>query len=254
MLSFFDRSVERLEKVRDMAVAKMNEIISTAKAAKVAEETTAVATVEETEAPFETEAESDGEVKAEKETTPPEPAATRPRIVRGAKEGKVNKSELIRDFFRKHPDAANKDCIEFYKKKNIEIHGSLVSIVKSAGAPTGKRRGRPAKVKASAHAAVARAKKVKTAKRGLPMTACIARVVKAKEGMRIDKIVEGIKKFYTYGGKQDDDGLRNVVYQGLYALSKKKAHRGWKGEVPVVLHDEESHTWRLNPKAERKSA
>lgn len=251
------------EKICDMAVNEMRRqkdaMIAKAKSemgyVEVSE--TKVVSGDSFEDPFESEdfetveATTEATTKVE-ESSPPEPVATKPRpISHREKDGKVSKSKLIRDFFDRHPDASNKDLIVFYKEKHkIEIKPQLVSTVKaSMGIPKSKRRGRPAKDRTHARVAVA------SAKRGLPMPACLTKVIaKSKQGLRINEILKGLKKLYTYSGKQDEDGLKNVAYQGLYALSKKKPHRGWKGDVPVILHDEESHTWRMNPKAERKTA
>jgi len=251
MLSIVERLEERLKRIRDLAVSEMHRqaeaIIGKAKQEEVSEPE-----VEESTEVVALEAED------KKDETPPEPVATKPRqIAHRGKNGKISKSKLIREFFEKHPEASNKELIEFYKKKhNIEIKPALVSTVKiNMGVPKSKRRGRPAKAVGHVRAKEVASAKAAVSKKGMPMPACVTKVVaKHKDGLRIDKILEGVKKYYTYGGKQEDDGLKNVIYQALYALSKKKPHRGWKGEIPVILHDEESCTWRLNPKAERKTA
>lgn len=250
-------TVNLLERIRDMAVERMNRIISEFKES------------------LPTEAEHEG-VKAESEATvaeddeeegfyeasatevaklvPPAPIGTGPR--EGIPEGlrKVSKSDLIRDFFEKNPDAENKDLIEHFRKKNIEIKPSLVSTVKThMGTRKEKRkRGRPVgSTKVRAEKATAKAEK----KSGLTMVEAAVRVVaKSKDGLRVNKILEGVKKYYSYRGEQGDQGLKNCLNQALYALSQKKNRRGWKGNAPVILHDKESHTWRLNPKAERQTA
>lgn len=254
--------VERLEKVRDLALDKMNEIIGKATKSEGVAETEAQ-TVKEVadlfEPPFTGEEEEEevapAAAKAEKkEATPPEPAGTGPReVAHKGDDGKVSKSKLIREFFAKHPEASNKQLIQHYERKGIEIKPALVSTVKiNMGTVTKKKRGRPAK--AESGRTVASAKRM-VSKRGLPMPACITKVVsKSRSGMRVNEILKHVKKYYVYGGKKGDDGLKNVINQALYALSSKKPHRGWKGDVPVILHDEESHTWKLNPRAERKTA
>lgn len=187
------------------------------------------------------------------ELTAPAPIGTSPR--EGIPEGlrKVSKSDMIRDFFENNPDAENKDLIEHFRKKNIEIKPSLVSTVKTqmGTKKEKKKRGRPVgSTKAPAEKATAKAEKS-----GLTMVEAAVRVVsKSKDGLRVNKILEGVKKYYSYKGEQGDHGLKNCLNQALYALSQKKNHRGWKGNAPVILHDKDSHTWRLNPKAERQTA
>lgn len=253
-------SIERLEKARDIAVEYMNQIIEEekAKAEKAGEpEARTVREVADMfEPPYTGEEEDEGLVVApaaeRKEATPPEPVSTGPHEFAHKAEGvKVNRSKLVREYFTKHRDDSNKNLINFYAKKGIEIKPALVSTVKiSMGLVTKKKRGRPAK--SSGTVAVARRASLK---RGLPMTACVPKALAgSKHGMKVDDILRGIKKYYNYRGKQKDEGLKNVLYQALYALSKKKSHRGWKGDVPVILHDEESCTWKLNPRAERKTA
>lgn len=249
-------TLEQLEKIRDMAINKMNEIIGRER--KPAFETV----VTETEVATEAVAASDLEAKAEETVvlseeagTPPEPKATKPRPVgRRGRNGEVNKSGLIREYFEKHPQARNQEVIEYVKEKHkIELQPSLVSTVKlSMNIPKSKRGRVKGKVSAKA---VAKAKRTARKKDGLPMVACVTKVVaKSKGGLRIDDVVSGVKKLYDYSGKQGEQGLKNVVYQALYALSLKKERRGWEGSAPVILHDDERRTWKLNPKAKRKIA
>jgi len=255
----FNMAVEALQKQKSSAIEKI-------RAEEKAEASESAATVSvrevahELEVPFENEEDYETTSAAEA-ATPPEPVSTKPRPISSegvAEGGKISKSKLIREFFAKHPDAANKDLIEFYKKKNIEIKPALVSTVKIKMESTTKRkRGRPAKSEQARAAAVASAKRASKkgrSKRGLPMPACLTKVMKTKHGMQIDEIVKGVKKYYNYRGTQGDAGLKNVVNQVLNSLSKAKPRRGWKSDAPVILHDGESHTWRLNPKAERKTA
>lgn len=225
-------ALEQLKRIRDIAINKMNEII------KMAEGVTEAKAPEETAPAAET-------VVAAEPAKAPEPAATRPS--RKAKGG-VSRSELIREYFSKHKGVRNLDVIEHMKKvHNIEVKPSLVSTVKlSMKLPKGK----PGRVKAGKT-------KVRRGRRsGLPMVACIAKVMsKSKDGMTRDEVLEGVKRLgYRYSGSKGEDGLKNIVYQGLYALSQKKSHAGWKGSVPVLLHDEQSHTWKMNPRAEQKIA
>lgn len=251
-------TLEQLEKIRDIAINKMNEIIGREK--RVSEPETKVEaepSASYEEVGEEGDAEEDvSEVSEFKESVPPEPEATQPRPVgrpagRRGRNGEVNKSDLIREYFRSHPKARNQEVIAHVKEKHkIELQPSLVSTVKrTLNIPKGK----PGRRKAAAATAVAKAKKSK--KGTLPMVACVTKVMsKAKKGMHIDQVVGGVEKLYSYGGKKGSDGLKNVVYQALYSLSLKKNRRGWEGAAPIVLHDDVSHTWKLNPKAKRKIA
>lgn len=55
----------------------------------------------------------------------------------------VNKSEVIRKFYEKNPDARTKDCIESLEKQGIVVSQALVAGVRSRqqGNPGNKRRG-----------------------------------------------------------------------------------------------------------------
>jgi hypothetical protein len=266
-------AIEQLKRIRDMALNKMEEIIGreeektetpiVAQYEEVGEETEAeeipvVAHVvkEETEAE---EVLVAAHVVKEEEGVPPEPEATKPLTnARKGRNGNVNKSELVREYFRKNPNARNQEVIDYVKEKHkIELQPSLVSTVKIAMDIPKSKRGRVkgrGKSEAPARSAVAKARAKKSPK-SLPMVACVTKVIsKSKSGLRIDDVVDGVEKIYDYRGGQGKKGLKNVVYQALYALSLKKNRRGWEGASPVVLHDDERHTWKLNPKAKRKIA
>lgn len=228
-------ALEQLKRIREMAINKMNEIIRVAEGRLESREDGFLEEPKE-----ETRAEETVEV-------PSEPKATRPR--RGEKGG-VNKSALIRAYFDKHKDAKNSEVIAYMKKAhNIEVKPSLVSTVKIE---TAKKGGRP---KAETKAKGKRGRKPRG---GLPMVACVTRVLsksKSKQGARAEDILAGVKKLgYVYSGDKGDAGFLNCVYQALHDLCKEKDHAGWKGSGPVLLHDKETHTWKLNPRAERKTA
>jgi hypothetical protein len=248
-------TLEQLEKIRDMAINKMNEIIGRERKPAVETVITETEVATEAVASSEFEPEAQEAVAASEEAgTPPEPKATKPRPVgRRGRNGEVNKSGLIREYFAKCPQARNQEVIEYVKEKHkIELQPSLVSTVKlSMNIPKSKRGRVKGKVAARA---VAKAKRNRR-KDGLTAVACVTKVVaKSKGGLRIDDVVSGVKKLYDYSGKQGEQGLKNVIYQALYALSLKKERRGWEGSAPVILHDDERHTWKLNPKAKRKIA
>lgn len=222
-------TLEHLKKIRDMAINRMNEII---KMAEVKTSETAPEAIVEEKAAEEIEGATAEEVAR---AVAPEPKATRAVVKR---KGGVNRSELIRNYFLSHKDAKNSEVIGYMKKEhNIEVKPSLVSTVKiSMKAPRGKPGRKPGKAQA---------------RKGLPMVACVAKIVnKAKDGMTRDQVLDGVKKLgYEYSGSKGEEGLRNIVYQALYTLSQRQRHAGWKGSTPVLIHDGRNHTWRLNPKA-----
>lgn len=235
-------ALEQLKRIRDIAINKMNEII------KMAEGVTE-ARASETETAAETATE---EFVAEAEPVrAPEPVTT--RVSHRAKGG-VSKSQAIREYFSKHKEARNLEVIDYMKKvHNVEVKPSLVSTVKLS---MKLQKGKPGRVKVRKAEGKVKVKARKGRRTGLPMVACIAKVMsKSKQGMSRDEVLEGVKRLgYRYSGAKGEEGLKNIVYQGLYALSQKKSHAGWKGSVPVLLHDEQSHTWKMNPKAEQKIA
>ena len=161
------------------------------------------------------------------------------------------KSQLIRNFINENPEAKNKDLIEHYRKKGIEIKPSLVSLVRKNMDKKEKKRGRPVESTSAKSTAGAKAEK----KSGLTMVeAAVKACSKSKDGLKVDKMIEVVKKHYSYGGDQGDQGMENCLRQALYSLCQKKPRRGWKGTMPVLLHDKKNHTYRLNPRAERKTA
>lgn len=241
-------ALEQLKRIREMAINKMNEIIRVAEGRFEARDD---GFLEEPKAETEVLVATE-EPLAETEVVevPSEPKATRPR--RGEKGG-VNKSALIRDYFEKHSEAKNSEVIEYMKKVyNLEAMPSLVSTVK-VHMKKPKKAGRPKKAETKA-----KGRRGRKSKGGLPMVACVTRVLsksKSKQGSRAEDILEGVKKLgYVYSGDKGDAGFLNCVYQALHDLSKDKARSGWKGSGPVLLHDKETHTWKLNPRAERKIA
>jgi len=56
--------------------------------------------------------------------------------------GGINKSDEIRKYYEKHPDAKTKDCIEALESKGIEVSQALVAGVRSRmqGTPGNKKR------------------------------------------------------------------------------------------------------------------
>lgn len=90
-----------------------------------------IMTTKKDEVPFggavvESDNESEAERVAESETSETEP-------VKAESNGEVNKSELVRSYFKKHGiDSRNKDVIEGIKKESgVEVAASMVSFIKS---------------------------------------------------------------------------------------------------------------------------
>lgn len=313
--------LEEMKRVRDFAVKKMNEMISReeAKAESHGETTTFV---EEKIA----EEVAEGEVVAKETVSPPEPKATKPHpAARKGRNGELNKSEIIREYFKRHPDAGNQEVIDYLKEKHgIQAYPSLVSTVKfhmrkkvkpsakTVSKPAAKvrerrgdaadRRGRSKFPKGRVKGGINRSElvreylakhrdagagevishlkdkhatsvtpalvysiKAKMPKRGRkpdsdkgePMVACVMKALaKLKEGAKLKDVAKFVKKSgkYHYAGSKGEEGFLYTVYQALHALHQSKKRRGWEGRAPVVLHDKENHTWKLNPNAKREFA
>jgi hypothetical protein len=234
-----------LEKIRDEAIAKMNAFISgmTEKAEKTEAEVVEETTAEETTAEV---------VAAEA------PAATGTVLSNGQAKsrkgwkGGVNKSELVRDYFDKHGmECRNKDLIDAIRKsKGVEINPTLVSIIRKGMESKRVRKTRAQKV-------ALKASKIRKADlTGLPMTALCARILqktRGREGLKLAEIADlVIQSGYKYTGNKGREGVVQNVYQALHNLSKKTSHPGYEGQVAVILKDETSHRYRLNPKAKTK--
>lgn len=230
-------ALQVLEKIRDEAIAKMNAFISGLSEKTEAVEAVAEAAVEKVaaEAPAATgTVPSNGQAKSRK----------------GWKGG-VNKSELIRNYFEKHGmDCRNKDLIEAIRKTGVELNPNLVSIIRKGMETKRVRKTRDQKV-------ATKASKIRKADlAGLPMTALCARILqktRSREGLKLAEIADlVIQSGYKYTGSKGRDGVVQNVYQALHNLSKKTAHPGYEGQVAVILKDETSHRYRLNPKAKVK--
>jgi len=182
------------------------------------------------------------------------PKAVKPKAAkatvktRAGRAGGVNKSELIRSYFEKHgKDSRPRDVIEALKNEGFEVGAALVSIIKN------KLGGKRA---AKAEKKVLKAKKV-AAKKGsdLPLPAvCLDVLSRNKEGLKLGDLATKVAEAgYKYGGDKGHKGLVQNVYQCLYGLAKEKHHPGFEGTDPVVLHDETSKRYTLNPNAKRSA-
>lgn len=235
--------IENLEKIRDNTIAKMNSIIASFRAGEhevEAEPTTEKAPEVVAEAPAATHAvTSNGEAKARK-----------------GWRGGVNKSELIRDYFREHgTDARPRDVIKhILETHKITVAAPMVTIVRDKMVSN---KPRKAVEKASKKTKVKVSKKTSDLS-GLPMTAlCVEslRSTKSRDGLKLAELTDlVIKSGYKYNGSKGRDGIVQNVYQALHNLMKKSAHPGFEGKVAVILKDEASHRYKLNPKAKRKVA
>jgi hypothetical protein len=169
----------------------------------------------------------------------PKVNSTKPRM---GKSGGMNKSELIRAHFAKHGlETRPRDVIEALSKNGIAVTAAHVSIEKhklSGGS-------KPKKVKVE-----------KTLRKsGDPLPAVVQSVLaKNKDGLKLSDLSDKVKEAgYQYSGKKGDEGLKQNVYQCLYSLAKEKHHPGYDGTDPVVLHDETSKRYMLNPNAKRSA-
>lgn len=175
--------------------------------------------------------------------------APKSKKARAGRDGGVNKSELIRAYFEKHgKDSRPRDVIEALKKDGIEVGAALVSIVKSKIGGTVSK-----KVSLKTKATKVRTKK--TGGSDLPLPAvCLDVLSKNKDGLKLGDLANKVEEAgYKYGGDKGHKGLVQNVYQCLYGLAKEKTHPGFEGTDPVVLHDESSKRYTLNPKAKRSA-
>lgn len=167
---------------------------------------------------------------------------------RAGRGGGVNKSELIRAYFEKHgKDSRPRDVIEYLGKEGVEVGAALVSIIKTKlGAAPSKKVSLKTK-----ESPAAKSKKGSD----LPLPAvCLEVLSKNKDGLKLGDLANKVEEAgYKYGGDKGHKGLVQNVYQCLYSLSKEKSHPGFEGTDPVVLHDETSKRYVLNPKAKRSA-
>lgn len=169
---------------------------------------------------------------------------------RGRGKSGINRSDLIREYFRKHGmEVKNKDLIESLEKAHkIKFEPSLVSTIRKK-MHEGKKPSKTHKVKEKAPVKA----KVKAGElKGLPMPALCAAILKksGREGLKLKEVTEQvISAGYEYKGNKGNLGIAQNVYQALHTLSQKKSHPGYNGKVAVILHDESSKRWKLNPKA-----
>lgn len=158
---------------------------------------------------------------------------------------KVNRSQLVRDYFEKHgKDVRPKDVIEALEKNGIKVHSSLVSTI------------RKNLVTSTLENKVLVKRVEKTEKQPVSLPRLVQDLLaNNKNGLRLKEVMEKVKQSgYKYkGNKTVEQGLYSNVYQTLHSLATKKSHAGFEGTDPVVIHDGSSHMYKLNPEA-KKSA
>lgn len=172
---------------------------------------------------------------------------------KGRRKGGINRSDLIREYFRKNGmEVKNKDIIESLEKTHkVKFEPSLVSTIRKK-MHEGKKPAKATKIKERTY--VKAKSKVKSSEelKGLPMPALCAAILKksGREGLKLKEVTEQvISAGYEYKGNKGNLGIAQNVYQALHTLSQKKSHPGYNGKVAVILHDESSKRWKLNPKA-----
>jgi len=163
--------------------------------------------------------------------------------------GATSGSSMIREYLERHPEASNEEVVnEVLKSRKVEVRPTLVSSVRAI-----MKKKVAKKSKASPKAEKKDKKKGRT---GLPMPSLVVRVLEKspREGLKwhetTDKVISA---GYDYRGTKGYEGIAQNVYQALHALSKAVPHRGYNGKTAVVLHDEMSQRWKLNPKAVKKN-
>jgi hypothetical protein len=159
---------------------------------------------------------------------------------------------MIREYLEGHPDASNDEVVkEIRRSRKVEVKPTLVSSIMAIL----KKKKKKGASKAKSFQKVDKREK-KKGRTGLPMPSLVVRVLEKspREGLKwhetTDKVIAA---GYDYRGTKGYEGIAQNVYQALHALSKMVPHRGYKGKTPVVLHDEMSQRWKLNPKAVKKN-
>lgn len=166
-------------------------------------------------------------------------------------------SQAIKAYFEANgTDAKPKEVIEALKGQGFNVSVGLVSSIKTklrqSGAPA-KKRGRSA--------AASKAPKATSASSdGLPLPAIVQDALAANpDGLKLEELaIECIKRGYVYTGKAKGPARNKAISQNVYQtvndLMKTKDRRGFANDVPVVIRDETSHRYRLNPKSKKKGA
>lgn len=171
-----------------------------------------------------------------------------------------NKSQAIKACFAENPDAMPKDVIATCKSAGWEVSVGLVSSIKTklkqggSSSSTGSSSRGKKSGKSKLAAAQDRGKST-----DLPLPAIVQEVLGTnKGGLKLDELVlKCLEAGYVYTGKakKGTPKWRKAVSQNVYQccndLMKSKNRRGWQNEEPIVVRDETSHRYKLNPKAKK---
>ena len=165
---------------------------------------------------------------------------------------KINKSEEIRQIFRKNAKAGNKDVVALLAKNDIAVTDGLVSIIRKkffadgegkSGKTAKKTRGKGGK-KATPAAAKNSASAKNSAKNSRGELKVIIKKILGKpgnkQGLKLADLTEEIVKAgYKTASKKGRDGLPQIVYQTLLAMKK---------DGKLIVHNKQSHRYRLKRK------
>lgn len=159
----------------------------------------------------------------------------------------VSGSAMIRHYLERNPEASNEEVVKELKRtRKVDVKPTLVSSVRAILKRKGTKTAR----------IVSRAPKGKKARKCLPATVLVVKTLEKgpREGMRLREVAEKVVAAgYEYNGKKGWEGISQNVYQAVHALAQNVSHPGYEGKTPVVIHDEASRLWRLNPKAVKKN-
>lgn len=151
-----------------------------------------------------------------------------------------NKSEAIKILLRKYPDARPKDVIATCEAAGMSVTAGLVSSIKT---------------KLREEEGVSN-DETKRGRKSLPEIVQGV-LAKAKDGLKLEDLVdECLRAGYNYTGDKEEGSsefrktVTNIVYQTCVGLMEKKQRRGWEGEEPILVRDDERR-YRLNPKAKK---
>lgn len=131
--------------------------------------------------------------------------------------GGVNKSDEIRKYYEKHPDAKTKDCIDFLGDKGIEVSQALVAGVRSRmqGEPGNKKRKRKGEV------SVAEMKLVKNfiSKSNLEMSVATSTLMELasliEEIGSVERFKDVLNEFGNFEDAADEDSDEDTVAVGV---------------------------------------
>ena len=116
--------------------------------------------------------------------------ATRRKKKKTAKKGAINKSQAIRDYLAKHPNAGPKEAAEELSKQGIKVSPTLVSGVKarSGGMKKRRKKSRRKANKASGQKRTARRKKT------------VRKLSRRNEPISLDDLLKAKKLVFQMGG------------------------------------------------------